>query len=479
MAKSVTTRFAPSPTGFMHVGNFRTALYAYLFAKKNKGKFILRIEDTDQERKVAGAEEAIFRALKITGLGHDEGPDIGGANGPYRQSERLDIYQKYIKQLQDSGHAYYCFCTPERLDAMRRDEQARGEVVKYDRHCLNLSDEEIQAKIKNKEPYVIRQKVDTAGQTKFTDLVRGDIVIDNSTLDDSVLIKSDGWPTYNFANVIDDHLMGVTHIIRGEEFIPSTPKFIQLYKAFGWDIPLHAHLSLILDNNRAKLSKRTGEVSLEKYIEQGYLPETLINFIALLGWNPGDDRELFTLKELVKEFDLNKVNKSGAIFDIEKLDWMNGHYLRAKSVDELTELCLPFLDQSESSDYLKSVIGLEQERLKKLSDIKDKTTYFFSAPKYDKQLLAWKKSDLATAKQRLEFLVTYLQEIPDDNWTRNTLEEALLQEIKSNGYDNGGVLWPMRVALSGLDKSPSPFELAEVLGKKETLARITKAIKKI
>ncbi len=486
--KEIRTRFAPSPTGMMHVGNFRTALYAYLFAKKHRGKFILRIEDTDKQRQVEGAEQAILRVLKWAGLDHDEGPDIGGPYGPYRQSERLKIYQEHIQQLLAAGHAYYCFCSPQRLEKMRREQQARGEQVKYDRHCLRLSPAEVQAKLAAGEPYVIRQKVDLSGQTEFYDLVRGKIIIQNKVLDDSVLIKSDGYPTYNFANVIDDHLMGISHVIRGEEYINSTPKYIQLYRAFGWQPPQHAHLSLILNKNRAKLSKRDGSVSVEDYIQQGYLPEAVVNFIALLGWNPGDDRELFSLQELMQEFDFTKVHKAGAVFDIVKLDWMNGHYIRAKSLDELTKLCEPYLktylqkkyrlDLNEFDfDYLKLVVGLEQQRLKKLSEIGERTEYFFVEPDYPSDLLVWKKSDAATARQRLAFLIDFLEKVPAENWTRQTLEDALLDEIKRQNFSNGDTLWPMRVALSGAERSPSPFEIAEVLGKAKTLQRLNKAVK--
>lgn len=485
MSQIVRTRFAPSPTGYMHLGNFRTALYAYLFARKNKGKFIVRIEDTDQNRKVEGAEQIIFRALKWSGLDHDEGPDIGGDFGPYHQSERLDIYKEHIKKLIDKGDAYHCFCTPERLDTMRREAQARGEHVKYDRHCLHLDKEDIQKRIDAGDKYVIRQKVHTTGVTVFEDAVRGKVEIQNKTLDDSVLIKSDGWPTYNFANVIDDHLMGITHVIRGEEYVTSTPKYIQLYNSFGWDIPVHVHLSLILNRDKSKLSKRQGDVALEDYSAKGYLRETIINFVALLGWNPGDDRELFSLDDLVREFDLNKLNKAGAIFDTDKLDWMNGHYIRSKNPEEITELCYPYLEnhlkESDisigifSKDYIKSVIVLEQERLKTLSEIGDKTFYFFSEPKVDPKKLVWKKSTPEETLDRLDFLIKYLKDVPKENWTRNTLEEALIAEIKEIGYGNGDTLWPMRFALSGEERSPSPFEIAEVLGQDKTLDRLKTA----
>ena len=488
--QTVRTRFAPSPTGMMHIGNFRTALFAYLFAKKHKGKFILRIEDTDKQREVTGAEQAINRVLQWVNIQHDEGPDIGGSYGPYRQSERLDIYQQHIQELIQQGKAYYCFCSSERLDKMRHEQQARGELVKYDRHCLNLSQQEIDAKIKAGESYVIRQKVDTTGETKFNDLVRGEIIIKNNILDDSILIKSDGYPTYNFANVVDDHLMNITHIIRGEEYINSTPKYIQLYQAFGWTIPQHAHLSLILNPDKSKLSKRQGDVAVEDYITKGYLPETIINFIALLGWNPGNDRELFTLTELIQEFDFNKVHKSGAIFDLEKLNWMNGHYIRQKKLTELTKLCKPYLKKylqekhklaldNFQDDFIQLVVGLEQERLKKLSEIGENTKYFFITPEYDTKLLIWKKSDQVTTKSRLEFLIEYLTEVPQYNWTRATLEEALIAEIKQQGFSNADTLWPMRVALSGAERSPSPFEIAEVLGQAKTIERLKIAVKKL
>ncbi len=486
----IRTRFAPSPTGMMHVGNFRTALYAYLFAKKHQGKFVLRIEDTDKSRQVAGAEESILRVLRWAGLKHDEGPDIGGPCGPYRQSERLSVYHKYIKELIKKGKAYYCFCSPERLEKMRREQQARGEQIKYDRHCLRLSQEEIQNKLAAGEPYVIRQKVDTHGETNFKDLVRGNLTIQNKVLDDSVLIKSDGYPTYNFANVIDDHLMGITHVIRGEEYINSTPKYIQLYQAFGWPVPQHAHLSLILNKNRSKLSKRDGDVAVEDYIRQGYLPAAVVNFVALLGWNPGDDRELFTLEELIHEFDFSRVHKSGAVFDLAKLDWMNGHYIRQTDLEELTQLCRPYLadylqqhyqiDINQfDSEYLKLVVGLEQERLKKLSEIGERTAYFFVTPVYPAELLVWKKADRPTTLERLKFLIGFLEQVPEENWTRQTLEEALIEKIKQQGYSNGDTLWPMRVALSGQERSPSPFEIAEVLGKVTTLERLKAALEKL
>jgi len=486
MSKLIKTRFAPSPTGFMHVGNFRTALYAYLFAKHNQGKFILRIEDTDQNREVADAEQAIFRVLKWAGLEHDEGPDIGGPCGPYRQSDRLEIYQKYSQKLIETGQAYYCFCDQDRLEQLRKKQQTQGLPTKYDRHCLNLSNQEINQKIKSGQKYVIRQKINSSGVTVFKDLVLGTIKIENSTLDDSVLIKSDGWPTYNFANVIDDHLMKITHITRGNEYITSTPKYIQLYQAFGWPVPEHAHFPLILNQDKSKLSKRQGDVAMEDYINKGYLPETMINFIALLGWNPGNDQEIFSLEELIKIFDLSKVNKSGAVFDIEKLNWMNSHYIKQKNLDELTELCLPYLKKNYPSQtascqpkFVKLIVDLEQERIKTLSEIGDRVSYFFKTPIYSPEKLIWKKSNRQTTINRLQFVLEFIQLIPSQNWTRNTLEQSLLEQIKQKNLDNGTTLWPLRVALSGQEKSPTPFEIAEILGKKETIERIKQSIKKL
>ncbi len=485
MNTQIKTRFAPSPTGDLHIGGLRTALFEYLFAKKNQGQFFLRIEDTDQTRYKEGSVEGIIESLKWAGL-HYDGDLV-------YQSKRTAIYQKYADQLVKAGHAYHCFCTADELATMRQEQTADGSTVtRYDRRCLNLTPEEVKAKLEANMPYVIRLKVPT-GETEFTDLIRGKVKINNADIDDQILLKSDGFPTYHLANVIDDHEMGITHVIRAEEWLPSTPKHIILYQMFGWQQPEFAHLSMILAPDKTKLSKRHGATSVLEFKNLGYLPEAVVNYIALLGWNPGTEQEIFSLPELEKEFDLAKVNKAGAIFDLEKLNWMNGHYIRQKSLDELTEMCLPYFQQvypdsalgsaeegshgASSFEYLKSIVGLEQERLKKLSEIGERTKYFFARPKVDPKMLIWKKSTPEETQERLKFLVEFLATVPEANWTRNTLEEILIEEIKKRGYGNGDTLWPMRVALSGEEKSPSPFEIAEVLGKEETLERIKIAIK--
>ncbi|HRY63063.1 MAG TPA: glutamate--tRNA ligase, partial [Patescibacteria group bacterium] len=464
MSTQIKTRFASSPTGEMHIGNLRSALFAYLFAQKNQGEFILRIEDTDQTRYQEGSVDAILGGLEWAGIKYD-------GEITY-QSKRIAIYQKYADELVKAGHAYHCFCTADDLATMRQEQTADGSTVtRYDRRCLNLSAEEVKAKLAAGTPHVIRLKVPT-GETEFIDLIRGKVKINNADVDDQILLKSDGFPTYHLANVIDDHEMGITHVIRAEEWLPSTPKHIILYQMFGWEIPAFAHLSMVLAPDRSKLSKRHGATSVLEFKNLGYLPEAVVNYIALLGWNPGTEQEVFSLAELEQEFDLAKVNKAGAIFDIEKLNWLNGHYIRQKELGELTKMCVPYLQQAgyldekseirnqgseikESFEYIKLVVGLEQERLKKLSEIGERTKYFFVRPKVDQKMLVWKKSTPAEAQERLQFLLEFLATVPEENWTRNTLEEVLVQEIKKRGYGNGDTLWPMRVALSGEEKSPS------------------------
>ncbi len=470
MLQKIKTRFAPSPTGEMHIGNLRSALFAYLFARHNHGEFILRIEDTDQSRYQEGSVEMILESLKWSGLNYD-------GEITY-QSKRLDIYKKYAEQLVAAGHAYYCFCETEVLETMRSDQQKRGVAPKYDQRCLKLSPQEVEEKLKNNQPKVIRMKIPD-GMTVFKDLIRAEVGVNNCEIDDQVLLKSDGYPTYHLANVVDDHEMGITHVIRAEEWLPSTPKHVILYQMFGWTKPEFAHLPMILAPDKSKLSKRHGATSVMEFKKLGYLPEALINYIALLGWNPGTEQEIFSLAELVKEFDLNKVNKAGAVFDINKLDWINGYYIRQKNIDELTKLCTPYLlsaGYKEDFDYFKAIVALEQERLKKLSEIGEKTKYFFVEPKIRTDILSWKKSTLAEAKKILEFLKTELEKVPDENWTRNALEEYISQLIKTHGLGAGNTLWPLRVALTGEEKSPGPFEVAEVLGKAETLKRIRRVI---
>ena len=487
--KSIKTRFAPSPTGNLHIGSLRTALFTYLFARKNNGQFFLRIEDTDQDRYKEGSVKSIIEGLKWAGLKYDD--EI------IYQSKRTEVYQKYAAELIEKGHAYYCFCTAEELSQMRTEQTNDGQTVtRYDRRCLKLSKKEIEEKLKSKISYVIRMNVGTGldlslqndGKISFTDLIRGDVEFAVKDIDDQILLKSDSFPTYHLANVIDDHEMEITHVIRAEEWLPSTPKHIILYKMFGWDVPEFAHLSMILAPDKSKLSKRHGATSVLEFKNLGYLPEAVVNYIALLGWNPGDEREIFSLQELIKEFDLNKVNKAGAIFDIEKLNWLNGYYIRQKNLDELTELCLPYLNtentgnkktQKTQSEYLKKVVALEQERLKKLSDIGERTKYFFQRPEIDPKMLVWRKSTLADAKEKLQFLAAELEKVPDENFTRSALEQFIKGLIEAEKFDTGAVLWPMRVALSGEEKSPSPFEIAEVLGKEESLRRIKKGSEKI
>lgn len=485
----IKTRFAPSPTGFLHIGGLRTALFAYLFAKKNKGKFLLRIEDTDRERFVEGGVENILNSLHWTGIIPDEGVGLDnnevtqkGENGPYIQSERLEIYHKYIDELIEKGEAYYCFCDKARLDELRQIQEANKQPTGYDGCCRKISLEEAKKRIDAGEKYVVRQKMPQEGVTKFTDLVRGEVEFENKLIDDQVLLKSDGFPTYHFAVVIDDHLMEITHVIRGEEWIPSTPKHVQLYKSFGWQMPEYAHMSLLVNEKRQKLSKRHGDVSVEDFREKGYLPEALINFSAFLGWNPGDEKEIFSLAELVKEFDINKLTKSAAVFNREKLDWYNSHYMKEMSNSELAERCLPFFVNSGVWDEergkgkdLEKIVALEKERASTLVEIVENVGFVFAEElEYEPELLVWKKSTKEDAKEKLGLLVKFLQTVGD--WNEENLETKTLVWIKKNNFGTGDVLWPMRVALSGQKNSPGPFEIAGVLGKDNVLERIRKAV---
>ncbi|MBU4360699.1 glutamate--tRNA ligase [Patescibacteria group bacterium] len=489
MQKIIKTRFAPSPTGDLHIGGLRTALYSYLFAKKNNSEFLLRIEDTDQARYQEGSIDSILDGLEWAGIKPDNIDNI-----PY-QSSKIEIYQKYAKQLVNEGKAYYCFCSEHTLAEMRQIQEQNKQAPKYDRRCLKLTQEEVEEKIKKGEPHVIRMKI-PEGKTKFIDLIRGEIKFDLKEIDDQILLKSDGYPTYHLANVIDDYEMEITHIIRGEDWLPSTPKHIILYNYFNWGLPEFAHIPLILAPDKSKLSKRHGATGVLEFKKLGYLPEALINYIALLGWNPGSDKEIFTLEKLELEFSLEKVHKAGAIFDQEKLDWMNGYYIRQLSLENFSERCMPYLIESklidsESPDvksgsrlyvgkkYIQAVVALEQERIKKLSEISKATEYFFKEIEYNKSLLKWKKSDLETAKQRLEFLYEELEKIPNENWTRNSLENLLIDLIKAKDLGVGDTLWPLRVALTGQQNSPGPFEVAEVLGKETSLERIKKGINTI
>ena len=478
----VRTRFAPSPTGYMHIGNLRTALYAYLLAKSKGGKFILRIEDTDRERYVEGAVDVIYKTLKDTGLIHDEGPDIGGNYGPYIQSERMNLYGEYAKQLIDMGHAYYCFCDKERLDALREKQQAAKIPPKYDGHCSHLSKEEIEGKLAAGVPYVIRQKMPRSGKTTFHDEVFGEITVDNDTLDDNILIKSDGMPTYNFANVIDDHLMNITHIIRGSEYLSSTPKYNILYEAFGWEVPTYVHVSPVMKDNGKKLSKREGDASYEDFVEKGYLKEAIVNYIALLGWAPGDEREIFTIDELVKAFDVKGISKSPAIFDEKKLAWLNGEYIRAMSEKAFHEEALPFYNgviKNPDID-LTEVSKLLQKRLEKFSDIAGQVDFFDALPDYDKELYTHKKmkTNPENSLEALNEILPVLERI--DNWTQESLHDSMINLAQTLELKNGRILWPLRVAVSGKQFTPGGgIEISFILGKDETLKRVKAGIEKL
>ncbi|MFA7314675.1 MAG: glutamate--tRNA ligase [Candidatus Magasanikbacteria bacterium] len=484
----IKTRFAPSPTGYLHIGGLRTALFAYLFAKKNNGKFLLRIEDTDRERFVEGSLKNILDSFAWANINIDEGVMLEnnnitqkGQNGPYIQSERLEIYQKFIKELLTKNHAYYCFCSKERLDEMRLKQEAEKKATGYDGHCRNLKAEEVQTKLQSGEKFVIRMKMPREGNTIIEDMVRGKIEFKNELFDDQVLIKSDGFPTYHFAVVVDDHLMEITHAIRAEEWLPSTPKHVALYKMFGWEAPQFAHLSLLINEKKQKLSKRNGDVSVVDFVNKGYLPEAFINFIAFLGWNPGDDREFFTLAELEKEFDFSKVGKTAAVFNIEKLNWYNKQYIMKMSAKDLAEKCKVFYAEKNinTGDFdLEKVVALEQGRANTLLEIVENTGFIFSEKDYDPDLLVWKKSDKEKTKKNLQLTLDFLQQF-SGIWNREDLESTILAWIKDNAFGNGDILWPMRVALSGLQNSPGPLEIASVLGKEETLSRIHKAVDKI
>lgn len=484
--QKIRLRFAPSPTGYLHIGSLRIALFDYLTAKSKGGKLILRIEDTDQKRFVPGAAEKLIDILEWVGLKFDEGHRIGGNYGPYVQSQRREIYDKYKKELLNTGEVYYCFCTPERLEKMRADQQEKKLPPRYDRRCRDLSPEEIKRRIDAGEKYVIRQKMPLEGDIIVHDELRGDIKFKASELDDQVLIKSDGMPTYQFANVIDDHLMEISHIIRGEEWIPSLPKNILLYRIFDWEPPKFIHMPLTLNKGGGKLSKRQGDVAVEDYRAQGYLKEALINFSVLTGWHPKDDREIFTLAELEKVFKIEDMGTSPAVFDIEKLDYFNGYYIRQKPLDELAALCLPYLQENlnkttdnrqQTTEYIKRVVGLEQERLKKLSEVGELTEFFFIDELiYPADLLIWKNLPAERIKNNLQEVFEQLEKIPEKNWTNNSIEDALMTHIKAKEAKAGDYLWPMRAALTSRQASPGPFDVAEVLEKKISLARIKNAI---
>ena len=475
----VRTRFAPSPTGRMHVGNLRTALYAYLVAKHEGGDFILRIEDTDQERYVEGAVDIIYRTLQKTGLIHDEGPDKDGGCGPYVQSERQaqGIYLKYAKELIDKGEAYYCFCDKERLEGLKK-VVAGKEIHVYDKHCLHLSKEEVEENLKAGKPFVIRQNNPTEGKTTFHDEIYGDITVDNAELDDMILIKSDGYPTYNFANVVDDHLMGITHVVRGNEYLSSSPKYNRLYEAFGWEVPVYIHCPLITDENHQKLSKRCGHSSFEDLVEQGFLTEAIVNFVALLGWSPADNQEIMTLEELVEKFDYHHMNKSPAVFDYTKLKWMNGEYIKKMDFDKFYEMALPYIKEVITKDYdLKKIAHMVQTRIEIFPDIRDHIDFFEELPEYDVAMYTHKKMK-TNAQTSLEVLQEILPVLEaQEDYSNDALYQTLLKYVEQKGCKNGYVMWPIRTAVSGKQMTPGgATELMEVLGKEESLARIRKGI---
>ncbi len=476
----IRTRFAPSPTGRMHVGNLRTALYEYLIAKHEGGDFILRIEDTDQERFVEGAIDIIYRTLEKTGLKHDEGPDKDKGFGPYVQSERTasGIYLEYAKQLVEKGAAYYCFCDKERLDSLKQVVDGK-EIVVYDKHCLNLSKEEVEANLKAGKPYVIRQNVPNEGTTTFHDELYGDITVDNSELDDMILIKSDGFPTYNFANVIDDHLMQISHVVRGNEYISSSPKYQRLYDAFGWESPKYVHLGLITDENHKKLSKRSGHSSFEDLIEQGFLTEAVMNYIALLGWSPEDNNEFFTLDELVKAFDYKKINKSPSVFDIQKLKWMNSEYIKRMDDEAFLEIAMPIVNEVISKDLDKKKIAMmTKTRIEVFPDIKDHIDFFEALPEYDISMYEHKKmkTTLESSLEVLEETLPMLEAF--DDYTNDSLYSLLCGYIEGKQVKNGYVMWPIRTALSGKQMTPAgATEILEVLGKEESISRLKEGIR--
>lgn len=477
----VRTRFAPSPTGRMHVGNLRTALYEFLIAKHEGGDFILRIEDTDRERYVEGAVDIIYRTLEQTGLIHDEGPDKDKGFGPYVQSERQasGLYMKYAKQLIESGNAYYCFCDKERLAELKTSVGEDGkEITVYDKHCLHLSKEEIQANLDAGKPYVIRINMPTEGTTTFYDELYGEITVENKELDDMILIKSDGYPTYNFANVIDDHLQEITHVVRGNEYISSSPKYQRLYEAFGWESPKYVHLPLITDEEHKKLSKRSGHSSYEDLVEQGFLPKAIVNYIALLGWSPEDNREIFSLDELIEAFDYHKVNKSPSVFDIQKLKWMNGEYIKAMDNDIFYEKAMPYIKEVIKKDLdLKKILDMVKTRIEVFPEIGAMVDFFEELPEYSADMYTHKKMKTNTDNS-LEVLKELLPSLEEtDDYSVDGLHELVFEYIGKKGCKNGQALWPLRTAVSGKQMTPAgAFEIMEVIGKDESIKRIKKGI---
>ena len=478
----IRTRYAPSPTGRMHVGNLRTALYAYLIAKHGDGTFILRIEDTDQGRFVEGATEIIYRTLEETGLLHDEGPDQDKGYGPYVQSERMraGIYMQYAKQLVEKGEAYYCFCDQERLDSLK--QTVNGEVImQYDKHCLSIPKEEAERRVAAGEPFVIRQNNPRTGTTTFHDEIYGDITVENSELDDMVLIKSDGFPTYNFANVVDDHLMEISHVVRGQEYLSSSPKYNRLYEAFGWEVPIYVHCPTITNELHQKLSKRSGHASFEDLIEQGFVSEAVVNFVALLGWSPEGDREIFSLKELAEVFDYSRISKSPAVFDMTKLRWMNGEYFKAMAPEEFYRRGEKYLKEYVTKPLdLKKIAEMVRTRVETFLDIREMVDFFNELPAYETELFVNKKSksSLESSREILGEVLPKLEAV--ESWNNDALFELLKAYGEEKGYKTGLVMWPLRIALSGKLMTPAgATEIMDVLGKEESLARLREGQKKL
>lgn len=478
----VRTRFAPSPTGYLHLGGLRTALYTYLLAKKYNGTFILRIEDTDQEREVEGAIDLIYKSMRQAGLNYDEGPDVGGDFGPYIQSQRKDTYLPYAMKLVESGHAYPCFCTKEELEERRKVAQEKGETFKYDKKCQHIPKEEAKRRMESGESFVIRQNIPTTGVAGFDDVLYGRLEVPCDTLDDNVLIKADGLPTYNFANVIDDHLMGITHVTRGTEYLSSAPKYNLLYEALGWKPPIYIHLPVVMKDASRKLSKRYGDPSFEDLLSMGYVKDAIINFIALLGWSPGDDREFFTIDELIEAFDEKNLNKSPAIFNMEKLTWFNFEYIRKMPFEEYFSLAKPWLEKALGRDKfdLRRLAELTHSRTEVFNRLPDMVSFLRERPNYDNELYINKKmkTNVESSLEALKFILPVLEKI--DDWNEAPIHDALMQAISEAGFKNGAILWPLRIALSGLQATPGgAVEIAYLIGKEESLKRVHAAIDRL
>lgn len=503
---NIRVRIAPSPTGFVHIGNLRTILYNYLFAKHCKGKFLIRIEDTDQTRLVPGAVENLLKVLAWAGMDNDEGPHLTkdgkvkeiGKFGPYVQSERLKIYKEQIQTLLEKGKAYPCFCSKERLEKLRAEQKANKQAPKYDNFCRNLTKAEVQALLKAGTPHVVRFKMPENREVVVKDIIHGDIVVNTNALDDYVLMKTDSYPTYHFASVVDDHLMKITHVMRGEEWIASAPKHVLLYEAFSWQPPQFAHLPQLLNKSKKKMSKRDGDTSVKDFIDKGYLKDALLNFIALLGWNSGTEQEIYTLPELVNQFTLDNVHKAGAVFDIDKLDWINGVYIRKMSIDDFYAQCLPYLvkdglisvvndkitvtatEEKVKPVFIKDILTLEQTRVKRLGEVPEALACFLTDKlEYEAKQLIWRKANADQTMENLKKLEKILKKIKAEDFAKTNLEKIITEFIGNNNLDTGSVLWPMRFALSGREKSPGPFDLAATLGKKKALERIIEAIARL